>query len=143
MRHSFGQGHSTTSAPDLTNWTVYILSQLGRSLFQRPTQGSRQYYTGITTNLKKRIIEHNEGKNKSTKGIEWEIVAHLPGFTRGQAGKVERYLKRGATISKREIFYIYAELYKQDETAAQQYYSLVYPHILKFERRGYCGPTEF
>lgn len=117
--------------------TVYILSQVGRSLFERPTQGSRQYYTGVTTDLKRRIRQHNEGLTTATKGIEWEVVAYLSGFTPQQAYAVERYLKRGRTLDKRAVFYMFADAGKTDLGAAQRYYHEVYPHIYRFLRKGY------
>jgi predicted GIY-YIG superfamily endonuclease len=125
--------------PEPQDYTVYVLSQVGRSLFQRPTQGSRQYYTGATKNLRRRIVDHNEGRTTATRGIEWEIVAYLSGFTKKQAFQVEKYLKRGATVEKRKLFYVFAELYKTDDTAAQQYYLKVYPSIQRFLSRGYEG----
>ncbi len=126
--------------PDPLDHTVYVLSQVGRSLFERPTQGKRTYYTGVTKDLQKRVIKHNNGEVAATKGIEWEPVAWLPGFTRKQAYHVEKFLKRGATIEKRAEFYVFCELSKSDDTAAQQYYQRIYPKIYRFLKKGYETP---
>ena len=33
-----------------------------------------ELYIGRTSNLKERMKSHNEGKNRSTKGHQWEVV---------------------------------------------------------------------
>lgn len=129
-------GRSTTAAPPLTEYIVYVLSQKGRSLFLRPSQGSRTYYTGATSDLPRRIADHNAGRTTSTRGIEWELVAHLPGFTKTQAFQVEHYLKRGDTRKKRALFYAFCELARSDDTAAQQYYTHIYPALRRYLRHG-------
>lgn len=104
------------------NWTVYVLSQLGLSLFQRPSQGSRQFYTGITANLKRRLIDHNTGKTKSTHGCQWEVVCYIKGFTRDEAAAIEKYLKCGDTVAKRHKFYEFAMDQRDTEAHATKYW---------------------
>lgn len=53
-------------------------------------------YKGFTTNLERRLKEHNEGGTKSTKGyIPWELVYFEEANTRSLAREREKYLKSG------------------------------------------------
>ena len=56
--------------------------------------GFDKYYVGLSENVDKRLKEHNEGQNKSTKPyIPW-WVAHLEEYkTRNEARTREKYLK--------------------------------------------------
>lgn len=56
------------------------------------------YYTGITNNLARRLLEHNHGKSKSTCHHLPVILKHTEKFkTRNQARTKEVYIKnRGA-----------------------------------------------
>lgn len=53
-------------------------------------------YIGYTTNYKKRLQEHNNGKNKSTKPFRpWKLI-HLESFLNKKDAKTrEKYLKSG------------------------------------------------
>ncbi|XOV92961.1 MAG: GIY-YIG nuclease family protein [Bacteroidota bacterium] len=56
-----------------------------------------RYYTGMTSNPEKRLVEHNSGLTKSTKPfIPWEIVFLEKFETRTDARKREKYLKSGS-----------------------------------------------
>lgn len=63
-------------------------------LLESKKDGSR--YTGFTGNLKRRIKEHNEGKNKSTKNkLPFKII-YFEGFINKNDAKTrEIYLKSG------------------------------------------------
>ena len=51
-------------------------------------------YVGVTDNLKRRFIEHNSGKTKSTKYRTPFILVHTEGFqTSSEARKREWFLK--------------------------------------------------
>ncbi len=51
-------------------------------------------YTGLTTNLDKRIKEHNSGKTKSIKPyIPYKLIYHETASDLLQARKREKYLK--------------------------------------------------
>ena len=51
-------------------------------------------YIGYTNNLKKRIVEHNEGLNFSTKlYLPWEIIYYEACWSEIDAKRRERYLK--------------------------------------------------
>lgn len=51
-------------------------------------------YKGHTDDLKKRLIEHNSGKTKSTKGyIPWELVYFETFKTREESILREKYFK--------------------------------------------------
>jgi len=53
-------------------------------------------YKGMTTNLQKRIEQHNLGKNKSTKGfLPWVMVYKEEFETRVEARIREKYFKSG------------------------------------------------
>jgi putative endonuclease len=66
-------------------WYVYVL------------QNKRQrWYIGSTRNLQKRILQHNSGKNKSTKyGVPWKVIYCEIGINKQDALARERYLKSG------------------------------------------------
>ncbi len=88
-----------------TFWTVYILRNEKNAL-----------YTGITTNLKRRLNEH---KNKCLKGAkftrsckELNLVYHCAIGERGPALKVEAKIKR-LKKDKKEII-VTAELKKSE-----------------------------
>lgn len=66
---------------------VYIL---------KSSKSSTLYY-GYTANLKKRIIEHNDGKSKYTKSlIPWKLVWYCAFPTKKQAEDFELYIKSGS-----------------------------------------------
>ena len=53
-------------------------------------------YKGFTSNLKRRIKEHNSGQTKSTKGfVPWELIYFEKVNSREEARNREKYLKSG------------------------------------------------
>ncbi|MEN8125306.1 MAG: GIY-YIG nuclease family protein [Bacteroidota bacterium] len=53
-------------------------------------------YTGMTKNLSRRINEHNDKQNKSTKAyIPWELIYQEEFKSRAEARKREKYFKSG------------------------------------------------
>ena len=51
-------------------------------------------YIGHTSNLEKRVIEHNTGKSLSTRGKRpWRLVYNEEHATRSEAASRERYFK--------------------------------------------------
>jgi putative endonuclease len=51
-------------------------------------------YVGHTSNLEKRLIEHNNGKSQSTRGKRpWRLVYKEEYRTRSEAALRERYFK--------------------------------------------------
>ena len=53
-------------------------------------------YKGFTLDLDRRIIEHNSGKTKSTKGyLPWKLVYYEEVKTRIEAREREKYFKSG------------------------------------------------
>ncbi|SNS53102.1 putative endonuclease [Ekhidna lutea] len=53
-------------------------------------------YVGLSNNLERRLKEHNEGKNKTTKPYRPFVLIHSETFeTRIEARKREKYLKSG------------------------------------------------
>jgi len=76
-------------------WYVYILkSQIDHNL-----------YVGSTSNIKRRIFEHNSGEVDSTKArIPFVLEAYIAVKNKDKAIEVERYFKTGsgkATLLKR------------------------------------------
>ena len=54
-------------------------------------------YKGLTSDLQKRIYEHNRGKTKTTKAFKpWELVYYEEFSTRDEAREREKYFKTGA-----------------------------------------------
>lgn len=66
-------------------WYVYVL---------RNKQG--RWYIGSTKDLRKRILRHNSGMNKSTKyGVPWKLVYYEACLSKEDARAREKYLKSG------------------------------------------------
>ena len=66
----------------------------------------KQLYIGFTTDLKKRLIEHNQGLNLSTKRYKpWIIVYYEACLDKGDAIRREGYLKttQGGRLIKRRL----------------------------------------
>src|SRR6266487_4607156 len=67
---------------------VYLIESLS-------AQGER--YVGITTDLKQRLREHNQGKSShTTKFRPWKLTAYIAFTDRAKAKAFERYLKSGS-----------------------------------------------
>ncbi len=61
-----------------------------------------RFYVGFSEDVEKRVIEHNSGKTKSTKGYKpWKLFFTEPYVTRIEAREREKYLKSG--IGKEKI----------------------------------------
>ncbi len=57
-------------------------------------------YVGYTSRLKSRLVEHNQGLNKSTKPyLPFELDAYLAVKTKKLAKDLERYFKTGSGIA--------------------------------------------
>ena len=56
-----------------------------------------QRYVGLTSDLKKRLVEHKAGKSPHTRKLApWEIVAAVYFTEKQKAESFERYLKQGS-----------------------------------------------
>jgi predicted GIY-YIG superfamily endonuclease len=65
-------------------------------LIESTTVSSRRY-VGLTTDLKRRLSEHNAGKSSHTaKFLPWHLVTYIAFSVRRQAEDFERYLKSGS-----------------------------------------------
>lgn len=63
-------------------------------------------YVGYTTDLKRRVIEHNQGLNQSTKPYRpWELVYYEACLSEKDAKRRERYLKttQGRRLLQRRL----------------------------------------
>lgn len=86
----------------------------GQAFFSVYVLQSRKYneiYIGCTKDLKKRLVQHNEGLNESTKRyVPWEIIYYESCRDTLDAQRREKYLKtsQGRRLLKRrlkEFFY--------------------------------------
>jgi predicted GIY-YIG superfamily endonuclease len=67
---------------------VYLIESLS-------AQGER--YVGMTTDLKQRLREHNQGKSSHTaKFSRWKLITYVAFTDRANAQAFERYLKSGS-----------------------------------------------
>ena len=68
-------------------WFVYVIY----------SDTSKQFYKGLTSDLDKRLEEHNKGYNKSAKAFApWVLFFYEEFKTRVEARNREKYLKSGA-----------------------------------------------
>ncbi len=66
-------------------WYVYVLQN-----------NTRKWYIGSTKDLRKRILRHNSGENRSTKyGIPWKLIYCEIGLNKQDTKAREKYLKSG------------------------------------------------
>ena len=66
-------------------WYVYVLQN-----------NKGKWYIGSTNDLRKRILRHNSGKNKSTKyGIPWKLIYYEACLNKEDVRAREKYLKSG------------------------------------------------
>ncbi|MFA6007938.1 MAG: GIY-YIG nuclease family protein [Candidatus Shapirobacteria bacterium] len=57
---------------------------------------TREFYKGITNDLNRRLLEHNSGKNMSTRNKKpWKMVYYEECSDRIEARKKEKYFKSG------------------------------------------------
>jgi predicted GIY-YIG superfamily endonuclease len=57
----------------------------------------REHYVGMTTDLKRRFQEHNQGKSfHTTKFGPWKLISYIAFSNRAKAEAFERYLKSGS-----------------------------------------------
>lgn len=64
----------------------------------RTEEWEKHYYIGVTSNVEKRLKQHNEGKNRSTKNADWRIV-YLEGYIKRKAAEErEKKLKRDRRV---------------------------------------------
>jgi putative endonuclease len=56
-----------------------------------------RFYVGLSQDVNKRLVEHNSGKTKSTKGyIPWKLFFFESCKTRIEAREREKYFKSGS-----------------------------------------------
>ncbi len=67
-------------------WCVYALM----------SRKTKEWYIGSTKDLKKRILRHNTGKNRSTKnGVPWKLIYCEMSLNQKDIRAREKYLKSG------------------------------------------------
>jgi putative endonuclease len=65
-----------------------------------------RYYVGLTTNVKKRLAEHNSGKSIYTNKFRpWKLVSYTAFIDKFRAEKFEAYLKTssGRAFAKKRL----------------------------------------
>ena len=70
------------------------------------THSRQQHYTGVTSDLKKRLADHNEGKSPHTRKFKpWLLVSYTAFVDEQTAQAFEKYLKSGSgkTFLKRHF----------------------------------------
>ena len=68
------------------NWYVYVLL----------SKKANKWYIGSTRDLRKRILSHNAGENRSTKyGVPWKVIYCEISLDKKDARAREKYLKSG------------------------------------------------
>lgn len=75
-------------------------------LYILQSRKNKELYIGYTADLKRRILEHNQGLNFSTKRyIPWEIIYYEACKEESDAKRREKYLKttQGNRLIKRRI----------------------------------------
>jgi putative endonuclease len=75
---------------------VYILESMKNS----------EFYTGFTNDLKRRVEEHNNKLNVSTKhGVPWKVIYYEACVNKDDAERREKYLKtsQGRRLMKRRL----------------------------------------
>ena len=67
---------------------VYLIESLS---------AQEERYVGMTTDLKQRLREHNQGKSShTTKFRPWKLISYIAFTNRAKAEAFERYLKSGS-----------------------------------------------
>ncbi len=69
-------------------WYVYLLQSEG---------DAEHRYVGVTSDLKRRLAEHNAGKSAHTsKFLPWRLVTYIAFSDERKAAAFEHYLKSGS-----------------------------------------------
>ncbi|MBU2472685.1 GIY-YIG nuclease family protein [Patescibacteria group bacterium] len=74
---------------------------------------NKNLYVGYTKDLRKRLIEHNQGLNKSTKPYRpWELIYYEACLNKKDTKRREKYLKttQGQRLLKRRLKEYFFEL---------------------------------
>lgn len=80
-----GRVHQTTVLDNIM-FFIYIIK----------SEKDGRLYKGFTTNIERRLMEHNSGKTKSTSPYKpWKLVYTEEVESREQARKREKYFKSG------------------------------------------------
>lgn len=67
---------------------VYLIGSLS---------SNEQRYVGMTTDLKRRLQQHNDGKSYHTSKFKpWNLITYIAFSDRAKAVSFERYLKSGS-----------------------------------------------
>lgn len=72
-------------------------------MFLRIQKG--EHYIGFTTDLRKRLIEHNQGESFSTKRSQWRCIYYEATIESSDARRREKYFKtsQGRRLLKRRL----------------------------------------
>lgn len=68
-------------------WYVYVIKSIGTDFI----------YIGSTNDLKRRLVEHNEGLSNATKPYKpYELLSYIAVKSESQARNLEQYFKTGS-----------------------------------------------
>ena len=59
-----------------------------------------ELYLGFSSNLQRRLREHNQGHNRSTRGRQWQLIYYEAYMTEQAARKREQSLKRDGRVKR-------------------------------------------
>ena len=82
-----------------TQTMYFVYSIQGKS-------NSEKYYVGLTTNIERRLKEHNAGKSIHTRKFgSWKLVSYTAFIDKRRAEKFEVYLKTasGRAFAKKRL----------------------------------------
>ena len=66
----------------------------------RSSEDRESFYLGYTSDLRKRVKEHNQGLNKSTRGKQWQLVYYEAYVRESYARKREQKLKHNRRMKQ-------------------------------------------
>jgi predicted GIY-YIG superfamily endonuclease len=82
----------------LSGGGLYLLAMYYVYIIQ--SQVNQQYYVGYTTDLRRRLSDHNAGHSPHTKKyMPWKLITFLGFTSKANALHFEKYLKSGSGIA--------------------------------------------
>ena len=82
---AFGEVPPKAEKPAVTMYFVYILQSLSK----------KRFYIGHSSNVERRLKEHNAGKVRSTKGyVPWQLIYEEEHKSKSQAFAGEMQIKK-------------------------------------------------
>jgi predicted GIY-YIG superfamily endonuclease len=86
-----GETRPATKSHETSMHYLYVL---------RSKSNHADFYVGATSDLRQRVTSHNEGRNASTRGRQWELVYYEAYRSREAAFERERILKHDGRVRR-------------------------------------------